>query len=450
MTYQCLTAHSDSVVEQKNHQQLNKLIHGKINPHSGGLTCDMRYNETISCFKRSVDITSSTQFNLLYTCRYIFNRRKSALFVSNMGTVKHNPICLQKLDTLRRNNYLCNATDGRMHCKTIFKKGKNTQNKFLHLKHDKISNIAKKYFLLYWYLLDYPIFIHVVITLIAIFYVYTLFYIFKKVDYKNVTLYLKLDQDTDKLLFLVRFILIKKYIGLHRKITSVTLSVTNLKPKLIEHLDPYVYEKTIFTNTFKIIHLTKEKVQSLFDKISSPMFGFKNRLDEYACYPVFEMSRVASFRNVDLSTLPHMVYATQLAASGFYYSGEELTVTCVSCGSRVELSRFTSSPASRVYHGENCSFAEDEKENVWIFSASSGGTLEPEQVTSLAPAGLSETQVNVLDLEKQLPCTNSELSMANKTEIQDEYLFDEVSSLASSLEETGRIYQISLLHFIVY
>ncbi|XP_059154590.1 uncharacterized protein LOC131940055 isoform X2 [Physella acuta] len=456
MTCQCLTTHLNSMIEPNN-QQINKLFHGNINLNHGGLTLDMRYNKKICCFKKSVDKASLTQFSLQYKWRCVFVQRKSAVFVSDVGTVKHRPIYSPQLNTLEENNNLCNATEAgnknKIKCKIIFKEEENTHTKFLHLilKHDDISSS------LYWYLCDYPIFIHTVIALIAIFYVATLFYIFKKVNYKNVTLYLNIDPDTDKLLFLVRFISMKNVIGLHRKMTSVTLSVSNLKPKLIVHLDPYVYEKTVFTNTFKIVHLAKEKVQSLFEKISSPMFGFKNRLDEYACYPVFEMSRVASFRNVDFSTLPNIVYATQLAASGFYYSGEDLMVICVSCSSRVELSHFISSPAGRRYHEENCSFVEDErgncsfvenkrenqsfvenkKEYVWISSAptkQSGDVLEPEQGTSLLSAGLSETQTNVFGLENQLACTNSEFLKVINSELQEEDIFD-VSSLTSISEE---------------
>ncbi|KAH9490459.1 hypothetical protein Btru_033919 [Bulinus truncatus] len=167
---------------------------------------------------------------------------------------------------------------------------------------------------------------------------------------------------TKLIIFLCLVILI--YIARHTDITSK-------HPDLIERNRFYLIDGLMkiesvvkYVDLLSIIKLSShDKYQTDIWNLDSEHFSLTDKLfyqhnivtsnRDFFAYPVFDMSRLASYRR-QLSSFTSPVSFLQLSEAGFRYSGEGNIVVCDSCKNSVDLMLIEKNPNSSKYHHHGC------------------------------------------------------------------------------------------------
>uniref|UniRef100_A0A2C9M4V5 RING-type domain-containing protein n=1 Tax=Biomphalaria glabrata TaxID=6526 RepID=A0A2C9M4V5_BIOGL len=147
------------------------------------------------------------------------------------------------------------------------------------------------------------------------------------------------------------------------------------------HLKSYYGVKVLSTKCFTSVNKSLPQIHTAkFNKNSE---GYKHifsssfwtsYLFDWLLYPVFSLSRLASFR--PLTTLESPVSFLSLSEAGFSYSGDNSFIVCEGCGKKNDFRQIAGDPNSCVYHNPGCTFVrQDEVDNGHIQTDSSPSSI---------------------------------------------------------------------------
>ncbi|KAH9525182.1 hypothetical protein Btru_000556 [Bulinus truncatus] len=172
------------------------------------------------------------------------------------------------------------------------------------------------------------------------------------------------DSETSSSSYIDEQVFILIYIARHTDITSK-------HPDLRERNQFYLIDGLMkiesvvkYVDLLSIIKLSShDKYQTDIWNLDSEHFSLTDKLfyqhnivtsnRDFFAYPVFDMSRLASYRH-QLSSFTSPVSFLQLSEAGFRYSGEGNIVVCDSCKNSVDLMLIEKNPNSSKYHHHGC------------------------------------------------------------------------------------------------
>ncbi|CAL1534981.1 unnamed protein product [Lymnaea stagnalis] len=103
--------------------------------------------------------------------------------------------------------------------------------------------------------------------------------------------------------------------------------------------------------------LRKINGKNNYEWLHSPNRPIYEHLNNVIAYPVSQFYRLASFRPLAYTEMPHSMFFINLSSAGFHYPGTGTSVVCSGCRNVVDLALVKSDPSELKYHKEGCSFA---------------------------------------------------------------------------------------------